>query len=228
MDRPHGFIYLIRNTVNGHAYIGQTRKTVERRWKAHLSDAQRIDKLIPLYCAIRKHGPDVFTVRTLTTARDQTSLDLKERILIRAYCAMNSKIGYNCRAGGEAGGSLSDETRARISAAKRGKKQSPEANEKRSLTQRGRKQSPEWVEKRASRRRGKPVSPAELKRLQLINVGRKATPEHVEKNRQASLGRRHSPESIELMREGMRLSHARRGHAAGPTGEKVQGNGTQT
>ena len=34
-----GYIYCITNTVNGKQYIGQTKRTVEERWKQHICNA---------------------------------------------------------------------------------------------------------------------------------------------------------------------------------------------
>ena len=41
-----GFIYIIRNTANSKVYIGQTRTSVEQRWKEHLRHARYEDQVI--------------------------------------------------------------------------------------------------------------------------------------------------------------------------------------
>lgn len=37
--KAHGYIYLVTNQVTGKEYIGQTTRTLEERWKQHVSDA---------------------------------------------------------------------------------------------------------------------------------------------------------------------------------------------
>lgn len=43
-----GFIYIIKNTINKKVYIGQTRVSVDIRWKEHLRHAAcKVNKLNP-------------------------------------------------------------------------------------------------------------------------------------------------------------------------------------
>lgn len=42
----NGFIYIIKNTINSKVYIGQTRTSVEQRWREHLRHAQYGDQVI--------------------------------------------------------------------------------------------------------------------------------------------------------------------------------------
>ena len=42
----NGFIYIIRNTVNSKVYIGQTRVSVDIRWKEHLRHARYGNQVI--------------------------------------------------------------------------------------------------------------------------------------------------------------------------------------
>lgn len=59
----NGFIYIIRNTINNKIYIGQTRTSVEQRWKEHLRHAQYGKQIINR--AMKKYGVDKFYIEML-------------------------------------------------------------------------------------------------------------------------------------------------------------------
>lgn len=56
-----GYIYKITNKVNNKVYIGQTRYTVEFRWRQH----QHKKDNTYFHNAIRKYGAQNFMVETL-------------------------------------------------------------------------------------------------------------------------------------------------------------------
>ena len=231
--QSYGYIYLVRNTVNGKVYIGQTIQTAAIRWNQHVCQAKH-GKNVPFSNAILKHGRDAFAVCVLTTALDQQSLNLKEKLLIRAYRSMNSLVGYNCRPGG-APGRLTEEHRRKIGAANAvsllGKKHGPEFIEKRVAAMRGRKQSPETIAKRTAALTGRKMSADAVEKNRQARLGKKLSPEHraniaaagkgrvfsaehKEKLRQAQTGRKYGPLSPEtkaklsLIRTGRVLSEA--------------------
>lgn len=115
--QPYGFIYLVRNKVNGKVYIGQTIQTVEVRWARHKYDALR-GSTTPFHIAIRKYGADAFTVETFLIATDLADLNKKEIDTIVRFSSMDRKHGYNRRARGDSPGPWSDGTRAKVSAAR--------------------------------------------------------------------------------------------------------------
>lgn len=86
---------------------------------------------------MRKHGISNFDVREIGRAKDKQLLDNLERVYIILFGSMNRDLGYNRRAGGESG-SFSDETKAKMSAARKGWKPSPESIAKRIVTITGR------------------------------------------------------------------------------------------
>jgi len=57
-------VYLITNKNNGMQYVGQTVRTLERRWGSHVSVALR-GKGSYLAHTIKAHGPEQFTVEPL-------------------------------------------------------------------------------------------------------------------------------------------------------------------
>src|SRR4051812_40868511 len=105
----YGYIYLIRNLVNGKVYVGQTARSIESRWKQHLADAK--DRAYPLYAAMRKHGREKFSITEIARAATQDELNKLEVALISEYKSCERGVGYNVRAGGDGGGKHSLETR---------------------------------------------------------------------------------------------------------------------
>lgn len=89
-----GFIYKITNKVNNKVYIGQTRYTVEFRWRQH----QHKQDNCYFHNAIRKWGVDNFTVEILEKC-DVDLLDSREIFYIAKYDSYKS--GYNSTLGEE-------------------------------------------------------------------------------------------------------------------------------
>lgn len=87
------FIYKITNTVNGKLYIGQSKRSIEKRFKRHLSDANNGVLNTHFARAIRKYGSDNFTIELIDTANSQAELNEKERYWIQYYNTVNN--GYN-------------------------------------------------------------------------------------------------------------------------------------
>ena len=93
----NGFIYIIRNTVNSKVYIGQTRTSVEQRWKEHLRHAQYGNQVINR--AMRKYGVDKFYIETLEICNVKL-LDYREIYYIDLYDSTDKSKGYNVSIGG--------------------------------------------------------------------------------------------------------------------------------
>lgn len=88
-----GYIYKITNKVNGMSYIGQTRYTVEFRWRQH----QHKQDNTYFHNAIQYYGADNFEVETLEEC-DVKVLDSREIFYIAKYNTFNQ--GYNLTIGG--------------------------------------------------------------------------------------------------------------------------------
>lgn len=93
----NGFIYIIKNTVNSKVYIGQTRTSVDQRWKEHLRHAQYGDQVINR--AMKKYGIDKFYIETLEIC-DISILDEREIYYIDLYDSTDKSKGYNVSIGG--------------------------------------------------------------------------------------------------------------------------------
>jgi hypothetical protein len=89
-----GFIYQIRNTVNGKCYIGQTRAPkVKYRWRNHMKDPDGILKF-----AFAKHGLDKFEFSVICEIPNEELNDREvKEIADRGTLAPR---GYNLQTGG--------------------------------------------------------------------------------------------------------------------------------
>lgn len=143
----YGIVYEIRCTVSGKSYIGITKRTLARRWSAHVLRANNKDSgCTALANAILKYGKDQFVVECIASASSAENLLAAEREIIRQNQTMSPK-GYNLSAGGSGLLDPTDETRARMRASHLGKKQSQELIRKRMEPRIGKPRSREAVEK---------------------------------------------------------------------------------
>lgn len=92
-----GFIYKITNRVNNKVYIGQTRFTVEHRFKQHIKNFNIEHRKQILYKAFEKYGIENFNVETIEEV-DVSKLNEREMYWIAYYDSF--KNGYNANLGG--------------------------------------------------------------------------------------------------------------------------------
>jgi len=95
-----GRIYLITNKVNGKQYVGQTKKTIQKRWNSHMCLAKKGSSLA-LHNAIRKYGKDKFTLECLEEVSG-SHVDLMAAEI--RQIALHSSVypsGYNLTHGGD-------------------------------------------------------------------------------------------------------------------------------
>lgn len=114
-------VYLLTSPSGKH-YVGITSKTPEERWKKHCRDAQKGSQRA-LQQAIRKHGPESFKVETIETVETWEEACEREKFWI-AWIGTRPPFGYNLTGGGDGvvGVKASDETKAKMSAAQKGRK----------------------------------------------------------------------------------------------------------
>ena len=89
-----GIIYKITNKVNGKSYIGQTRYTIEFRWKQH----QHKNDNTYFHNAIHKYGIENFSIEILEKCNIE-DLHSREIFYIAKYDTF--KNGYNLTIGGD-------------------------------------------------------------------------------------------------------------------------------
>lgn len=155
-----GQIYLITNKVNGKIYIGQTIGKVNERFSDHCSSARTQPKKhnTVFHSAIRKYGQQSFNYQSICFCFSRESLNEAEISLIKTYDSINKKIGYNICEGGQynidiiwsdkakegarqrqLGKKHSEETKAKMSASRKGHLVSEETRRKISIIHKGRK-----------------------------------------------------------------------------------------
>ena len=120
-----GWIYLIRNKLNGKSYVGQTiKKRVEQRWSEHRRRPQGC-----LKDAFVKHGFENFEFSAICEIPQgdgwREALDAREIIEIKDRNTL-APNGYNIEHGGNKNKIIQEETKRKLSQALKGRKRSLE------------------------------------------------------------------------------------------------------
>lgn len=113
-------VYKITNLVNNKIYIGQTTQPIKVRLMQHKRKVKSI-----LGQAISKYGIDNFEIIELAKAETLEQLNDLEIEFIAILNALDKNIGYNIYSGG-LNYKKTEEHKAKISAAHKGKIKSPE------------------------------------------------------------------------------------------------------
>jgi group I intron endonuclease len=92
------YIYLITNKINNKFYVGKTKKSIQERFKEHITLANQ-GNITFLYNAIRKYGKENFEIQYLATAINEEQLNKLEMLWIKILNA--TELGYNMTLGGE-------------------------------------------------------------------------------------------------------------------------------
>ena len=108
-------IYIIRNTVNGKVYIGQSRRLTNRQYTHFRSLEKGEHHNKHLQRSYDTYGADAFEFEVLEYC-DLENLDEREKYWIKQYDAVNGDRGYN----NEYGGNVGKEVSERVREAKRG------------------------------------------------------------------------------------------------------------
>jgi group I intron endonuclease len=114
-----GFIYLAISP-QGKKYVGQTKRTVEIRWKEHITEAFKTNdknQCRVLNAAIRKHGPENFVIEIVEELSNE-DMDLWESLYIDHFESLYPD-GYNLTKGGQNGCEYTDIVRDRMSDSQR-------------------------------------------------------------------------------------------------------------
>jgi group I intron endonuclease len=181
-----GAIYLIENLENGKGYVGQTTRSVEKRFNEH---CKSFSGCLKLKNAIQKYGKDCFSIQTIWEGEcSQEELDALEIHYINIFNTIDP-YGYNLTYGG-LGGKFSDEKRKNLSEACIKKyRERPELRivDKSKYTEEVRKKISEACIKKYKER-------PELKDIGKQNKGSKRTPEQIEKMKVAWENRKKQPQ----------------------------------
>src|ERR1035437_2238273 len=109
------FIYKITNITNEKNYIGKS-KNVEKRWKKHIRNALTDNRSGHFYTALRKYGPDCFSVETILCSITKEDTNHLEKLMIKQYDSIRN--GYNLTEGGDGG---TNESFRKLSRERKGK-----------------------------------------------------------------------------------------------------------
>jgi len=197
-----GIVYGLENNFDHKIYIGQSHRTLEERFREHKCANSLIGR------AIRKYGEENFVKVILEECENQEQLDACE---ISWIARLNSMFpnGYNLSAGGKGtlGHKQSDETRAKMSAARKGKpspnkgKPSPKKGKpspKRGIPT-GRKTPPEVKAKLSAKNKGQKRSTETRQKMSLAKKGRIVSMETRAKLSEVHKGKKYSPERCAKM-----------------------------
>jgi group I intron endonuclease len=89
-------IYMVKNKLDGKKYIGQTIKTLEKRWRAHC----RVESCCRyLKRAIKMYGKDNFEIKILAKCDSIDQMNHRETYYIRLFNSL-APNGYNLSTGG--------------------------------------------------------------------------------------------------------------------------------
>lgn len=130
-------IYIITNKITNKSYIGQTQKTMNRRWIQHTSDSKKIRS--KFYNSIRKYGIECWNLEILEEVQDINLLNEREIYWIAYYNTFNN--GYNSNTGGKQKTVVSDEVKKKISKSNTGKIRSEEYKQNMSKIKSGKNHS---------------------------------------------------------------------------------------
>lgn len=179
-NKTNWCVYMHENRVNGKKYIGITSQKPTRRWQ----NGRHYEECTAFFRAIKKYGWDGFRHEILFTELTQENAERLEVEMIAKYQTTDPEHGYNISPGGAAGAGwrLSPETKARLSAARRGVPLSEEHKKRIGDAQRGPKNH---------------------------MYGKHLTAEHKTKMSQALTGRTVSPETCSKISEVKRTNSGR-------------------
>ena len=175
MDRKSG-IYEIVNTVNGKRYIGSS-KNIAFRWCIHKTELRHnAHHSRHLQSAWNKYGESLFQFRILLLSAPKNNTFYEQL----AFAAMKPEYNACKIAGSPLGVKHTEQTRAKVSAAGKGRIVSAETRKKMSDAQKGIKR--------------RPLSAEHRKKIGESGLGRALTAEHKAKIGVANAGRSPSPE----------------------------------
>jgi len=200
-----GGIYAIRHVETGRAYIGSAL-SFEKRWQKHRLSLRHNEHFNRhLQYAWNKYSESAFRFEILEVVQDKNSLILREQFYIDLCRAANTRYGFNLSptAGGTMGVKFTEESRQRLSRAKKGTKYRPMSAEgRKNLSEAftGKKKSKEHRLKISAALKGRRPSDNTIKGSKAYWTGRKKSPEVIEHLSRVLRGRARSDVQDHLAR----------------------------
>lgn len=165
------YIYLIVNKVNFKTYVGQRKS--DKKWNE--DSYMGSGKLLKL--AQKKYGIENFEKFLIQYCSTKEEVNEAEKFWIKEYRS-RGKAQYNISDGGEGGNfkgrKHSEETKRRMSEARKGKHLSEEWKKRISESHKGKHLSEEVIKKRAETLRGKHLSEEHKRKISEANKGHTA------------------------------------------------------
>lgn len=157
-----GYIYAIKNRVNGHAYIGSTTN-YKSRWHTHRSTLRRrVHHSFVLQKAWDKYGEAAFVFELLLVCPAELRVFYEQRLMaLETYNVLRTPKECEVRGGWR----HTDEFKAKMSTLRKGKALTAEHRKKLSKAALGRIYDAEFRIKASARQRG--VSPSQQTRARL-------------------------------------------------------------
>lgn len=171
-------IYAIQNKITGMAYVGQTANNFGDRRDSNFAKLRhnKHDN-VGLQEDWNKYGEQNYEFKILEILEDCVNIDEKEKFWIAKYRENNK--AFNLQSGGKGcpGVHISEEVKRIIGEKNRqhnlGKKASEETKLKMSLARKGRKPSPESIEKGRLKHIGMKHTPEAKKKMSIAKSGEK-------------------------------------------------------
>lgn len=178
----YGYVYMTRNSVNGKVYFGQSVGQFRPRYFGSGTIVRK---------ALAKYGKDKFSVDPVWEAESKNELDFFEKWFIQEYRAQFPGNIYNVAGGGSGRtGPITQEHRDAISRALSGRVFSDETKRRMSAARRRRPCMPDHVKQRLSTIfKGRPISQEQRDQISKTMTGRKYSAERIDKVRRALKGR---------------------------------------
>lgn len=214
-------IYAILCLENGKAYVGQTRRTLDARWRQHVKNTgDNYTGCSALRAAMRKYGADNFSVHVLQSCGTIEELDAAEVRWIAELGTfpVEAGRGYNLISGGGSGRIVASEIRHKLSLSHIGKSMGPHSEEHKNriaASCRGRKLPPvtdATKRKLAIAGTGRVLSAEARAKISASKKGVPLTAETRAKLSAAHTGKRHTIESrakMSMVQKGLKKKRRR-------------------
>ena len=199
----YGYVYMVKNLVNGKLYFGITVNDFQRRYDGNIAKNTHNEHLKN---SIEKYGIENFEINEeFDVAYNEDDLYDLEDMYMCIYNTTDSRYGYNKRRSGskhKGHGKQSEEAKQKIGEAHKGKQHSEEAKQKIGEAHKGKQHSEETKRKMSEAQKGnknpqygKPLSEEHKRKLSEALKGKMAGKKH------PLYGKTHSEETKRKMSE---------------------------